>query len=197
MPPAAKRFKCGEPGCGYAGAQARHLYIHLSMSGHSAEDAIAEPVPENQLPEQPARVSSTQNMADSEAAAGEEGADFTKSPLLTIQQAEQIQPSAVKGQATEDKRLFLLQPVPGCSVKLPEPLDATEAEAEDTTTAEFVDPLPSLGLTAEEATLAEILQKLSVGDQDKLLRLPSLKGAVQWPNSKAYRDHADGRNLQV
>jgi hypothetical protein len=120
-----------------------------------------------------------------------------EAPLDAPEQAQQSQQPVEEEPAFPARRGFTLQPVPGCAIKLTEPQVLHADEEEDAVPEEFSDALPCLDLNDEELSLAGILPKLPVSDQNTLLKTPCIKGAVRWPNSKAFKEHIDGRDLQV
>lgn len=209
MPPALKKYKCGEPGCEYSAVTSRHLNIHLSKSGHTAGDVPPRLNDELPYPEHGQPGMSVEDAASEESDASGKSAPAAEVPdpdsmgalsgeISCEPQAAHNQPTAQGSQPTgsADKRSINLHPVPGCAVSPTDP-EETDGDDEESAAFEFAEPLPSLELTAEEFTVAEIMQKLSEVYQDKLLKLPSLRESVRWRNSKAFKDHVDGHQPQV
>ena len=209
-----KAYSCGYEGCPYSGVSRRALRIHVNLSGHRPTETGS--LPGAGVTEVRKSESKSSDQNDKHDSAGcPDHEDLVSGSSLADQQPseEGSEPTPLRrklndssepeleGEAdrvddiSEDSRRQVnIEPVIG-------PMIAQQAiwAAQQTSDRSWDSPTTlDIDLSAEEATLAAVLQKLSTADQDALLKvIPLIAGQLRWKSSKEYAAYMDAMSTQV
>ena len=197
-------YRCAYNGCGYKGRTARALAIHVSHTGHLPAASESIPCPslhfnqsrDGRLATNQHGESTLHNASDSRADDSPGVENNEPSPrrrrLDAREEGEERSAGGEDDVPEGVRRQVEIEPVIGPLLARHSTLNMQPANEQ------LWDAPRTPDLSAEEASLAAILQKLSTADQDRLLKvIPTVAAQLRWKNSKEYLHHVDEKSSQV